>query len=282
MIAWLKLCAGRIKKISTNKSSPFLSSMLKRIFLILLCSFLLSGCRTVYNPATEKNELILISDSYETSIGKNVSDEIQKKEKVSHNWQEEARVQSAGKKIAQICDRNNLEYHFYVLDDKELNAFSLPGGFIYINSGLLEKVNDDELSFVLGHEIGHVAAKHAVKKIQSTMAFQLLLTAALTAAGGSNSVGAIAQASDQVYSLISLGYSREDEYFADKLGVKYSSKSGFNPRAAITALEKIKAGENQAGGGGPAYLRTHPYPDDRIKALEKIVSQLPSNPRTSP
>ena len=123
-----------------------------------------------------------------------------------------------------------------------------------------------------------MAAKHAVKKIQSTMAFQLLLTAALTAAGSSDSVATLAQASDEVYNLISLGYSREDEYFADKLGVKYAFKAEYNPHAAITALEKIKAGEKGVGGG-PIYFRTHPYPDDRIKVLEEIIFQLPKDPR---
>ncbi len=251
---------------------------LAAIHIMLLSLFILSGCQTIYNPATEKNEWILISDSSEVSIGKNVSDEIQKKEKIWHNSQDEQRVQSIGKSIALISDRNNLNYEFFIIDDKELNAFSLPGGFIYINNGLLEKINNDELSFVLGHEIGHVAAKHAVKKIQSTMAFQLLLTAALTAAGNSDSAASMAQASDEVYNLISLGYSREDEYLADKLGVKYAFKAGFNPHAAITALEKIKAGEKGAAGV-PVYLRTHPYADDRIKALEQVITQLTKYPR---
>ncbi len=250
--------------------------MYKRIFFIFASILFLNGCQTIYNPATEKNEWILISDSSEVSIGKNVSDEIQRKEKIWRNSADQERVQNIGRSVAMVSDRNNLQYEFYIIDDKELNAFSLPGGFIYINHGLLEKINNDELGFVLGHEIGHVAAKHAVKKLQSTMAFQLLLTAALTAAGNSDSAATMAQASDEVYNLISLGYSREDEYLADKLGAKYAFKAGYNPNAAITALEKIKAGEKSAIGV-PVYLRTHPYADDRIKALHTIIPQLTGN-----
>ena len=105
------------------------------------------------------------------------------------------------------------------------------------------------------------------------MGFQLLLTLAFSFAGEKNAkaAGDIAQASDMAYNLISLGYSRQDEYAADTLGVKYASLAGFNPKAAIAALQKIKKAESQSGKV-PIYLRSHPYIDDRIKALEKEKS----------
>lgn len=230
----------------------------------------LCGCATVYNPATGRQEFILINDETEIAIGRNVAREIAKEK---HLWQDrraQGRVQSVGERISQVSDRNNLQYEFYILDDKELNAMSLPGGIVYINRGLLNLVTDDELAFILGHEVGHVAARHAVKKVQSEMGFQLLLTLAFSFTGEKNTkaAGDIAQASDMVYNLIALGYSRQDEYASDQLGLKYSSLAGFDPKAARTALEKIKKAESSAGKA-PIYLRSHPYIDDRIKALEK-------------
>ena len=237
--------------------------------------FVSSGCATVYNTATERQEVILINEETEISLGKSVAGQIAKKQKFSTDAAVLARVRKVGNAVAVISDRPALNYEFDVLADKELNALSLPGGIIYINKWLIDILTDDELAFVLGHEVGHVAAKHAVKRIQSDMLFQTVLSVAFIAAGpqGGEAAQNAASISDQIYSLIGLGYSRGDEYFADSLGVKYVSKAGYNPYSAITALEKIKKNE------GPnvkilGYLRTHPYVDDRIKSLNKIIPQI--------
>jgi predicted Zn-dependent protease len=248
--------------------------MLKK-YALLIFLFFLCGCATTYNPATGKKEMILINDSTEVNIGKNVASEIIQQNKTWNNPREQARVERIGKAATIVSDRANISYEFYLLDDKELNAFSLPGGFIFVNRGLLERLNDDELAFVLGHEIGHVAAKHAVKAMQSGLAFQTILAVAFAAAGDSagNNAAAMAQASGQIYNLITLGYSRKDEYFADQLGAKYAFKAGFNPYASISSLEKICADEGSQHKT-PAYLRTHPYPDDRIRALQAIIPKI--------
>ena len=239
--------------------------------VMLMCA--LCGCATMYNPATGRKEFIFINDETEIAMGRNVVRQIAKETPLWRNSAAQSRVESVGRRIAEVSDRSELNYEFYILDDKELNAMALPGGFVYINRGLLTLVTDDELAFILGHEVGHVAARHSVKKLQSAMGFQLLLTLAFSFAGEKNAqaAGNIAQASDMAYNLISLGYSRQDEYAADTLGVKYASLAGFNPKAAIAALQKIKKAESQSGKV-PIYLRSHPYIDDRIKALEKEKS----------
>jgi len=238
----------------------------------------LYGCATVYNPATEKNELILINDQTEAALGRNVSRQMTSEQPLSRDPFLIERVEKIGRKIAAVSDRQAIPYEFSVLQEKELNAVSLPGGFIYINSGLAEKLNDDELAFVLGHEAGHVAAKHAVKKIQANMAFSLILNVSLASAGSENSqmAGDAANASGQIYNLISLGYSRKDEYLADKLGAKYAYKVGYNPYAAISALEKIRQNEGK-GLKVLEYLRSHPYIDDRIKTLKQEIPVMTSH-----
>lgn len=253
--------------------------MPKRIFLplFIIC---LCGCATlnVYNAATGQNEFIFINDATEVAIGKNVAQEVTQKQKLWHDGISEARIAAIGKRVAEVSDRTNMQYEFFVLDTGELNAMALPGGIVYVNKGLVYKLNDDEMAFIIGHEIGHVAAKHAVKKVQSNLTYQLLLTVAFAFAGQKDQDTAtnIANASNQIYNLIALGYNRQDEYFADKLGVKYAYKAGYDPYAGITALEKIKRGESE-NIKVLEYLRTHPYTDDRIKALRELIPQLSSS-----
>lgn len=252
-------------------------NMFKNFFLLLSILFF-CGCATIYNPATGREEIIFINDATEVAIGKSVAAEIIKKQKILNDARLQVRVERVGKRLASVSDRTNIGYEFHILDNKELNAISLPGGIIYINKGLLDKINDEELAFIFGHEIGHIAAKHAVKSIQSSMAFQLILSVAFAAAGekGLNTATDIAKTTSRIYNIIALGYSRQDEYLADKLGVKYAFKAGFNPYAALSALEKLKEGRG-FNLKILEFFRTHPYVDERINALKNIIPQLSIN-----
>jgi predicted Zn-dependent protease len=252
--------------------------MVKAIFIhaVILVGLLnLCGCATLYNSATGKNELIFINSATETAMGRNVQKDLLKKHPLANDPTLQERAQRVGGKVASVSDRKDIVYKFSVLADKELNAMALPGGYIYIYKGLMDIVNDDELAYVLGHETGHVAARHIAKKLQSNMAYQTILNMAFIGVAVGTGVNAqpIALGVDKVYSLIELGYSRQDEYEADRLAAKYAFKSGFNPYAAISALEKIKKQE------GPnwkvlGYFRSHPYVEERIKALTGFIPGL--------
>lgn len=246
----------------------------KRLIIVALLLFL-PGCATLYNSATGRNEIILINSQTEIAIGRNVSARITKEHAVLSDRKFADRIQAIGARLSEVSDRLDLKYEFFVLADNELNAVSLPGGFIYVNKGLMDALDNDELAFVVGHEIGHVAARHAVKKIQAGMAYQMLLSLAFAGFGNKGAAGAqdIAQSVDTAYNLIQLGYSREDEYLSDKLGVKYAFKAGFNPQASLSSLAKLKTNEG-ANVKVLGYLRTHPYVDDRIKALKGYISEL--------
>jgi len=237
----------------------------------------LSGCATLYNPATGRNEVIFINSATEVAIGEATKEELFKKQPLLNNPVLEARARRIGARLAAVSDRRDIEYKFYVLDDKELNAVTLPGGLIYVNKGLMDILNDDELAYVLGHETGHVAARHIAKKLQANMAYQALLTVAFAGLGDNaqsgKSAGNVITGVDTVFSLVGLKYSRNDEFEADRLGVKYSYASGFDPSASLSALEKIKKEE------GPnwkvlEYFRTHPYVDERIKALKELIPKV--------
>jgi len=246
----------------------------KSIFLLSILIFL-SGCSTLYNPATGKSEFIFINSATETAMGQSVSAELLKKQNLSKDSALQGRVRAVGYRIAQVSDRKDIAYQFFVIEDKELNAFTIPGGTVYVNRGLMDILDDDELAYVLAHETGHVAARHIAKKIQANLAYQLILGIAFAAVGDQAGSGAqtISDGANAVFGLVQLSYSRKDEFEADKLGLKYAYQAGFNPRASITALEKLKKNE------GPnwkalRYFRTHPYVDERIEKLKAMIPEL--------
>lgn len=236
--------------------------------IILIGLFLTAGCVTIYNPATQKQESYFISEEQELTLGKNISESILKEKKTLKDEPLRNYVNKIGNKIAKASDRSELNYHFYVLDEKEVNAFALPGGYVFVNKGLIDKMNEDELAFVLGHEIGHVAARHSLKRLQSALGINLLLSIAL---GGSD-YDSVRQAAQIVYNIGESGYSRQDELLADYLGTKYIYRTGYSPYAGIFALGKLKS--ESKGSSVPPFLLSHPLPDERIKQLEKKIGEL--------
>ncbi|TRZ95089.1 peptidase M48 [bacterium] len=241
-----------------------------RFALLSLSLFLLSGCVTIYNPATQKRETLLIDTQEEIKLGEDMDKQIKRELKIMNDPKMQGRLGQIGQKIASVSDRQDLSYNFRIVKDKDLNAFAIPGGFIYVNSGLMDAANNDELAFVLAHEIGHVAARHSVKQLQATLGYQIVISLVL----GSANQQAMAKAINIVFNLTSLGYSRKDEFLADELAVKYAKKAGYNPRGAVTFFNKLKT---EAKKNGPnfnlVFLSSHPPVDERIKKVEdKIVS----------
>lgn len=241
-----------------------------KIFTIPLAvvSLIISGCATIYNPATEKKELIFITTPMEVALGKNTAMQVARQYAFIKDPKQVNKVTEIGEKLAKVSDRTDLKYHFAVVQDKEINAFTMPGGYIYINSGLLDMTNEDELACVIGHEIGHVAARHITKKLQAQLGYDILMNIALQ----NTSVRQMQQAIDVTFNLVELGYSREDELLADRLGAKYAYKAGYNPRAMITFLKKLN--EKDKGDMGPVFLRSHPYTSQRIQMMEKEIPAI--------
>jgi len=233
----------------------------------------LAGCATVYNPATQKKELILIDSMQEVQIGRGMSENIIKSEIAPLNdAQKQLLVNKIGQRIAQASDRRDIIYHFMVLDSRDLNAFALPGGYVYIYKGLLDKVGDQELAAILAHEVGHVAAKHAVKRMQSALGYNLLMGIAIAGFGKNDPALAqqISGATDAVYSLLSKGYSREDEFLADKLAVKYTLRAGYDPNGLVRALELLI---KEKGPSGRIFevLSDHPRMEERIRKIKEEI-----------
>ena len=216
-------------------------------------------------------QLILISRNQEIEIGKEVAAALEKRYGVWDDPEQTRRIERIGRSLVAVCERKDMPYTFKILNErKELNAMAAPGGFIYITRALLEALeSDDEVAFVLGHEIGHVAGDHIRKQLSQAIAGSILLDI-LT--GGSSQLVRIG--ADIMFSLYQSGYSRQHERDADTRGVRYMKAAGYNPVAAITALKKLGMERYK---GLVRWFGTHPDIPSRI---QRIADMLGVDPET--
>jgi len=238
----------------------------------LLTTLLLSGCSTEYNIVTGEQEMYYYSTDKEVQMGKAIDKEVKKEFKPVDDPLVEERVEDIGKKIAAVCDRKEITYHFCVINENEINAFSLPGGYVYVFKGLVDKVdNDDELAGVIGHEVGHIVARHSIKRLQGEQLYSILRI--LTAAAPSGNAGSVGAAADIAVTQLMLGYSREDELLADQLGARYAKLAGYDPNGMLTFLAKLQAIEKKRPLTPLSYFKTHPYVPDRRRAVKQELGK---------
>ena len=244
-----------------------------KIFLIIMCVIMSSGCATVYNPATGRKEMVVMDDKVEVRWGQSMAEQFKSQYPLVHDKDVLERVNRIGRQVAAASHRNYLQYRFHVIDMDVQNAFAVPGGFIFIYKGLLDQLNDDELAFVLSHEVGHVCARHSVKKLIPNVG-ATLLTAILFHEENQEDARKSAQ---DLYNIFAMGYSRSDEYQADSLGVEGMIKAGFDPDGALSLFKKFETIESERSRQGKEisyYLRTHPFPDQRAKNVVKFIKEL--------
>ncbi len=234
----------------------------------LIISLLFSACiSTEYNVGTHREDIFLYSTEREVNIGRAIARQVEKQLKISHDPEYVKRVNRIGEKIASVCDRQEIHYYFYVIDEDIKNAFSLPGGYVYVYKGLMDILNDDELAFVVGHEVGHIVLRHAIKKLQAAMGMNLLVLASTRAETGPDFAEGLSFALAQIM----VAYSRQDEFEADELGAKYTKLAGFNPESGLSVLKKLYEEEKKAPLRPLSYFRTHPYPPQRIAHLKEYL-----------
>jgi len=257
-------------QINTDKIKHRLTQI---IFLFTVhCSLftVLLGCATEYNITTRREEFIYYDTEKEIKIGRSIIREIEKSYRLLDDPLLKQRITSVGKKLVDVCDRKDLDYQFYILDEDEVNAFALPGGFIFCFRGLLEKIdNDNQLACVLGHEIGHIVARHSIKKLQAQMGYTLIriISSAIP------ETAQIGRGMDIAFEQILSGFSREDELLADRLGVKYAKRAGFSPHSMIEFLEKLHRIELKKPPRVKSYIKTHPYIPDRIRVVKEEIGE---------
>jgi len=237
--------------------------------LIIGFVFLIISCATT-GPGAKKS-LILIPTSVEVQIGEDVTREVESKEKLLTNQKVQNYVNKVGQKIAKVCDRKDIEFSFKVIDKEEINAFACPGGFIYIYTGLLKIMdNEAQLAAALGHEVGHVVARHSVKRIQSVYGYNILMEVVLRDEV-SNSARQMINAAT---GLILQGYGRDNEFEADSYGIFYERKANYNPDGMIQLFEKFKEMEKSPPTFLENLLSSHPPTKDRINKANKEIQEI--------
>jgi len=235
----------------------------------------LAGCAT--NPVTGEREFNIVSEQQELQMGAESHPQVLQEYGIYNEKPElNAMVDRIGRRIAAVSDRPNLPWHFTLLDTPIVNAMALPGGYVYVTRGIMERMNsEDELAGVIAHEVSHVAARHAARSISQQQLANLGIGLASIFAGG---------AATQAYGgLVELGagllftrYSRQQESQADLLGTAYMTEAGYNPRGAqnmLMALERLDTGETSAL---EQYFIDHPDPRKRVGDVQKEISALQS------
>lgn len=254
---------------------------------LALVILFLSGCYT--NPVTGRKSLVLLSQGEEASLGAQSFQDIRKKEKVSADPAANERLRRIGTRIATVvgADLPDARWEFVVFESRELNAFALPGGKVGVYTGLMELAESDaELATVIGHEIGHVVARHGAERMSEAMV--------IASVGAVGSAVVESKTEDQrMRQLFELAYgggttllrvlphSRGNETEADRMGLVYAARAGYDPRAAVTFWRKMAARKQAADSAGAAragtldaLLSTHPADAKRIADLEARLPQV--------
>lgn len=242
---------------------------------LLVVALVLAACAR--NPVTGKRQLALISEQQEIELGKQSAQEVAASMGFVKDEKVQAYVSRLGHELAARSERPKLPWTFKVVDDPTPNAFALPGGFIYVTRGLMTVLNSEaELAMVLGHEIGHVTARHSVSQLSKAQLAQVGLGLGVILVPGAANYGQLAGAGLQ---LLFLKYGRDDESQADRLGFRYAANDRYDMHEAVSVMETL-ARISKAGGGGntPDWLQTHPNPDNRYEELSDLAKKHPGMP----
>jgi predicted Zn-dependent protease len=236
---------------------------------------MLAACAT--NPVTGERELALVSESQEIQMGQEYAKQVEASLGLVDDADMQAYVRRIGADLAADSERPNLPWRFGVIDDPVPNAFALPGGPVYITRGLMNLMDSEaELAAVLGHEIGHITARHSVQQMSRAQLGQIglvlgsILSPTIQSIGGALSTG---------LQVLFLKYGRDAERQADELGFKYALNENYDVAEmddVFYALQRV--GEVEGRSGIPSWLATHPDPGERIETTQRRVAALPAPP----
>src|SRR5690349_18116370 len=248
--------------------------MSRLTFLALCAGLAASGC--AINPATGKNQLMLVSEDQEIAMGRQADSAVVTSIGLYADPVWQRYIQQFGARIAATSERPSLPWTFRVVDDPAVNAFALPGGFIYVTRGLLAHLtNEAELASVVGHEIGHVTARHTAAEMSKQQLIGLGLAAGSMA---SSQVAKYAGTANQALGILYLKFSRDDESQADQLGLRYMRRASYDPRQmpeVFLMLGRLTAAEG--GSRLPTWLETHPSPANRVASISAQIAALPQD-----
>jgi predicted Zn-dependent protease len=237
-------------------------------FAVALLQVVFAGCATT---GINRGQFNVIASDEEVQMGQELSSEVAKQFEVYNDATVTAYVQGVGDRIVRTCDRNDIAYHFAVIKKDELNAFAMPGGYIYVYTGLMKDVDDEaQLAAVIAHEVGHVAARHATERLTAMYGYQFVASLIL----GQNPNAYAKLVAEMASSGGFLAYSRSNEYEADRLGVKYLHAAGYEPKGMVELMGVLKGMESREPSQLEVLLATHPPTSERLAKIQTEVNGL--------
>ena len=250
-----------MKLLNTTSATP-----------ITIVLFLLMASSCAVNPVTGKKEVMFMSEEQEIALGKQSDPSIVAMYGLYDNPQLQKFISEKGQQMAAISHRPNLPFEFKILDSPVVNAFAVPGGFVYFTRGILAHFNNEaEFAGVLGHEIGHVTARHSAKQQTKATIAQILFIGGLVV---SPAFRQFANEAQQGMQLLFLKYSRDNESQSDELGVAYSTEIGYDAHHMADFFKTLNAmREGTEAQSLPTFLSTHPDPYNRYETVQKLASE---------
>lgn len=260
---------------------------------LVLAPVLLAGCGSaVVNPVSGQSERSVMSEQAEIAEGQKAHKQVLQEYGVVNDARLQAYVNDLGQKLSKLSHRNQLQWHFTLLDSPEINAFALPGGYVYVTRGILAYMdNEADLAGVIGHEIGHVTARHGAQRAtrEADAGLGVLAATVLGAVLESQGVSGAGRVASQVSQTAASGYiasyGRDQELQADGLGAEYLSRSSYDPRNMINVIAVLKNQErfaaDQARADGRAtpaqnsWLASHPSNDQRLQMITQLAAKYP-------
>jgi predicted Zn-dependent protease len=246
--------------------------------LLLVAAFLaVNACSR--NPVTGKKELMLVSENQEKTMGLQYDPQIVASYGLYEDQKMQDFINEKGKQMGKISHRPSLEYNFRILDSPVVNAFAVPGGYVYFTRGIMAHFNNEaEFAGVLGHEIGHVTARHSAKQQTNQILGQVGLMGGLVL---SKDIRNNAEQVQQALGLMFLKFGRDDESQSDQLGVEYSTKIGYDATYMANFFKTLNRISEQAGQRLPTFLSTHPDPLDRYAKVTEAAKSWQAKVGTS-
>lgn len=239
------------------------------IAALTLAGVALSAC--AYNPELGRDQIALVSDQDLAQAGEQAWSQALKTSKVSPDRAANARVRAVGQRVVEAAGLGGRPWDYAVFEDTAPNAFVLPGGHVGVTTGLLKIVdNDDQLAAVIGHEAGHVVARHAAERQSQNLTSSLVLGVLGAAAGGDTARAISSYGGGAAKYGFLLPFSRKQELEADRLGVDFMQRAGYRPREAVVLWLHMQA---QGGSNSPEFTSTHPSDASRIAALQAYITQ---------
>ncbi len=272
-----------------------MTHLLHRLSPWLLAATLLSGCGSaVINPVSGQAERSVMSEQDEVAQGAQAHQQVLQEYGVVRDARVQTYVNNLGQRLAKLSHRNQLQWHFTVLDSPEINAFALPGGYVYVTRGIMAYLQTEaELAGVMGHEIGHVTARHGAQRAtrQQDAGLGVLAASVLGAVLESQGISGAGRLASDLSQTAAAGYvasyGRDQELQADSLGAEYLARTAFDPRNMINVIGALKAQERfaadqaraagRAAPSGSSWLASHPSNDQRLQQITQLAAQYKGN-----